>query len=337
MMIQIANPLYDVVFKYLMDDNDVAKTIISAIIEEDIDELDVLPQERILTLEKHPLTVYRLDFSAKIKTNQGDYKHVIIEIQKAKLPSDIMRFRRYLGEQYRKKDNIYIIENKGKSLKKAMPILTIYFLGHRLHTLKAPVIKVKRDCIDIRTGSSLIGKEEFIESLTHDSFIIQIPELPKEKRTELESLLSVFDQRYIADDSRHILAMNEKEYPKKYRKIIRRLQRAISEPEMKDRMDIEDEIIEDLQTMERDIAEKEKEIKKKEGMLKKKESVIKEKEGVIKEKEGVIKEKEGVIKEKEGVIKEKEGVIKEKEGMLKEKDRVIEELKIALSQTSKTK
>jgi len=50
--------------------------------------------------------------------------------------------------------------------------------------------------------------------------------------------------------------MDEKEYPKKYHAIIRRLQRAISYPEMKDRMDIEDEIIEDLQTMERDIAEK---------------------------------------------------------------------------------
>jgi len=314
-MIQIANPLYDVVFKYLMDDNDVAKTIISAIIEEDIDELDVLPQERILTLEKHPLTVYRLDFSAKIKTNKGDYKHVIIEIQKAKLPSDIMRFRRYLGEQYRKKDNVYISVSKDKSIKKAMPILTIYFLGHRLNTLKVPVIKVKRDCIDIRSGSSLIGKEEFIESLTHDSFIIQIPELSEKKRTELESLLSVFDQRYIADDSRHILAMNEKEYPKKYHKIIRRLQRAISEPEMKDHMDIEDEIIEDLQTMERDIAEKEKEIK---------------------EKDGVIKKKDGMLKEKDGVIKEKNDVIKEKDGVIKEKDRVIDELKRALSQISKT-
>jgi hypothetical protein len=283
MIIQIANPLYDVVFKYLMEDNDVAKTIISAIIEEDIDELDFLPQERILTLEKQPLTVYRLDFSAKIKTNQGNYKHVIIEIQKAKLPSDIMRFRRYLGEQYRKKDNVYISVHNDKSIKKAMPILTIYFLGHRLHTLKAPVIKVKRDCIDIRTGSALIGKEDFIESLTHDSFIIQIPELSKEKRTELESILSVFDQRYIADDSRHTLVMNEKEYPKKYHAIIRRLQRAISDPEMKDRMDIEDEIIEDLQTMERDIAEKEKVIKEKDVMINEKDGVIKEKDRVIEE------------------------------------------------------
>jgi len=314
MIIQIANPLYDVVFKYLMDDNDVAKTIISAIIDEDIDELDILPQERILALEKQSLTVYRLDFSAKIKTKQGNHKHVIIEIQKAKLPSDIMRFRRYLGEQYRNKDNTFFsVNKKGKSLKKAMPILTIYFLGHRLPTLKAPVIKVRRDCIDIRTGSPLIGKEEFVESLTHDSFIIQIPELPEKKRTELECLLSVFDQRYIADDSRHILSMNEKEYPNKYHKIIRRLQRAISEPEMKDRMDIEDDIIEDLQELERDIAEKEKEIK---------------------EKDGVIKKKDGMIKEKDGMIKEKDGMIKEKDGVIKEKDRVIEELKRALSLNS---
>ena len=36
----IANPIYDVVFKYLMEDNDIAKLIISTIIGEDIVALD---------------------------------------------------------------------------------------------------------------------------------------------------------------------------------------------------------------------------------------------------------------------------------------------------------
>ncbi len=60
------------------------------------------PQEGTVFLEQRSLTVYRLDFSAKIKTTEGT-KTVLIEIQKAKLATDIIRFRKYLGEQYQKR------------------------------------------------------------------------------------------------------------------------------------------------------------------------------------------------------------------------------------------
>ena len=42
---RIANPIYDVVFKYMMEDLKVAKTFIAAIIGEDVEELDFCPQE----------------------------------------------------------------------------------------------------------------------------------------------------------------------------------------------------------------------------------------------------------------------------------------------------
>jgi len=80
----IANPIYDVVFKYLMEDNRIAKLMVSSIIGEEIDELTFLPQEFVRDIEgadkanslcknstKMGLTVYRLDFSAKIKTVDG--------------------------------------------------------------------------------------------------------------------------------------------------------------------------------------------------------------------------------------------------------------------------
>ena len=40
----VANPLYDVVFKYLMNDNSIAKKIISLIIGEEIEQLDWIEQ-----------------------------------------------------------------------------------------------------------------------------------------------------------------------------------------------------------------------------------------------------------------------------------------------------
>ncbi len=78
----IANPIYDVVFKYLMDDNKVAKLIISCIIEEEIEELEFRPTEKTGNPFKEQYTVYRLDPTAKIRIPDG-YKLVLIELQKA--------------------------------------------------------------------------------------------------------------------------------------------------------------------------------------------------------------------------------------------------------------
>jgi hypothetical protein len=256
---QIANPIYDVVFKYLMEDSKVAKLLISAIIDEEIESLEFKPQEYVTEvdsekIERKPdlsypgtLTVYRLDFSAKIKTNDG-YKNLLIEIQKAKFPTDIMRFRKYLGENYSDKENTY----ESKNEKKAIPILSIYFLGHKLDHLESPVIKVKRHYYDGITGIELKEKEEFIESLTHDSVIIQIPFLKEPRRTELEQLLSIFDQGE-SHSTHQILNVREEDFPEKYREIIRRLQRAITEMKIRQTMDIEDEIIEELKRKQRQI------------------------------------------------------------------------------------
>lgn len=271
---QIANPIYDVVFKYLMDDSKIARLLISTIIGEKILSLDFLPQEKVVELEQRSLTVYRLDFSAKIQTADG-YRNVLIEIQKAKFATDIMRFRKYLGEQYQKKENVYRTMIMGKETKKAMPILSIYFLGHKLEHITVPIIKVQREYYDVTTGEEIKQREEFIESLTHDSFIIQIPHLRQKYQTEVEQLLSVFDQRNVTSDH-HILNVKEQDFPPKYRPLIRRLQRAITEPDVRKTMDIEDEILEDLQDLER-------EIEKKDQLIKEKDKTIEEKDRLIEE------------------------------------------------------
>jgi len=267
---EIANPIYDVVFKYLLDDSKIARLFLSAIIGEEIAELTIQPQENLVELEKRALTVYRIDFSAKIKTVTG-YKQVIIEIQKAKFATDIMRFRKYLALQYEKKDNVYY--DTKETRRKALPILSIYFLGHKLDHTIAPVIKVQRLYYDLSTGKEIKDKEEFIESLTHDSFIVQIPYLREKRQTELEQLLSIFDQNYTGE-SAHVLNINENLYPEKYREIIRRLQRAISEPGVRKIMDVEDELLEELEDMERALAEKEKTIEERDGIIKIKEQEL---------------------------------------------------------------
>lgn len=42
MMVYVANPLYDAVFKYLMEDDRIAKTILSALLQKEVVEVENL-------------------------------------------------------------------------------------------------------------------------------------------------------------------------------------------------------------------------------------------------------------------------------------------------------
>ena len=257
----IANPIYDVVFKYLMEDGKIAKLIISSVIEEEIVDLTFSAREFTADIEDLPSqskqraskTVYRLDFAATIKTSEG-LKQVLIEIQKAKFATDILRFRRYLGEQYASKENMQVIEVRNRKRKSGIPIIGIYFLGHRLMSnIKSSVIGVKRKYYDLITKEEIYIKEPFIESLSHDSYVIQIPELTQKRRSDLEILLSVFDQSCAVDDVHHILNVKEEQFPEKYGQIIRKLQSAVQDSEIKKKMTLEDDLLDELEDMDREI------------------------------------------------------------------------------------
>ncbi len=331
---QIANPIYDVVFKYLMEDAKVAKLMISSIIGEDIENLSFLPQEFIAEIEKSegakiskrkrirmdPLTVYRLDFSAKIKTTEG-HKNVIIELQKAKFPTDIMRFRKYLGEQFSNKDNFQKVKVGSRFRKTGLPIISIYFLGHKLDYTKSSAIKVSRQYIDLMTNKIIETKESFIESLTLDSYVIQIPYLTDKRRNDLEILLSVFDQRNNVDKDHHILNVKESDFPEKYRPIIRKLQKAVEDNEVRKKMNMEDGIIDELEDLERTIddLEQENEIVKQENDLVKHENdLVKQKLGTVEKENETIKQENESVKQKLGTFeKEKEALMAELENLRK--------------------
>ena len=300
----IANPIYDVVFKYLMQNNEVAILILSTILEEEIIALDLLPQETAVTLDKpenRSFTVYRLDFSARIRSANGEEKHVIIEIQKAKFAADIMRFRRYLGDQYKKGFPV-----ESEKAPEAIPIVSIYFLGYKLEHARSSIIKVYRTYRDGVTGEELPDREEFIESLTHDSIVIQIPYLGPERGNAAEKLLAIFDQHRKIEQDGHLLEVDEREYPDEYRQVVRLLNGAVSEPEIRKTMEVEDEILAELEDIERRIAAKDK---------------------IIEEKDQVIEEKDQALEEKDREIEKNAKALEEKERELAEKDRLIAELR----------
>ena len=190
----IANPIYDVVFKRLMENERVAKFFISTLLNQTVESLSLKPQEFTYSDKLVGLAVFRLDFIAIVKTADGTTKKILIEIQKAKNRIDLMRFRNYLAEQYKKEDTV---DNE----KVALPITTIYILGFPLANIDTACIHVERQYIDKVNERPIAERSEFIEKLTHDSYVVQVGKITDQYKSSLDKLLSVFEQNNFLDDT----------------------------------------------------------------------------------------------------------------------------------------
>ncbi len=242
---EVANPIYDVVFKHLMQSDRVARLLVGQIAGFDVQSLELRPQEVAIprdgTADRLPLTVIRMDFAARVRTADGRLRQVLIEIQKAKTPTVVGRFRRYLGERLRDGDSP-LAPDPGVSM--AVPIVAIYFLGYDLGLSDEPVIDVCPDVRERRTGRRLDAGHPFVSSLRHRSRVIQIPRLAKRRRDDLERFLSIFDQAQAAGD-RHVLRIEEEDYPQQWAFVLRRLRAAMAEENVRRSMEGEDELLRD--------------------------------------------------------------------------------------------
>jgi hypothetical protein len=61
---RIANPIYDAVFKFFMEDPEVAKRLISNIIGQEVVSLAAQPQEVLTQSKVYPISVLGLDYNA---------------------------------------------------------------------------------------------------------------------------------------------------------------------------------------------------------------------------------------------------------------------------------
>ena len=284
---EIANPIYDVIFKYLMDDVESAKTIISTILGIEINELLPLPQEQAIHSDSKKLTTIRVDFMAIIRLKDGTLKKVLIEMQKAKNPTDVMRFRRYLGENYIKYDHIKDLDPI------PLPIICIYFIGYKVN-LKNSVVYNKVSFHDMLNGDVVQSSEEIMELLTHETCFIFIDNLSEEEQNHgLNALLTIFDQQNVkSDDLQYILESDifDNINEPALKKLIMKLHTATLEAELLHKAKLENDFNRDL-----DIAfgkltrETELERKLKEEERKLKEEAILQKEEAIFQKEEAIK------------------------------------------------
>ena len=238
-MVTVANPIYDIVFKYLMEDERIARTILSALLKKDITRVEIRPHE-YANDKRDTLSVFRIDFGATVREADGSEHLILIELQKTWLETETLRFRQYLSVHYQNPKNIV----EGSRDRHAIPMVAVYLLGHKVGDIEEPVLYVRHDSFDY--NGNLVTKglpNAFVDSLTHDSIIVQIPRLHGQINTRLDKVLSIFDQSRKDSDNQQVLNLDDSLYSgdSDMEHIVRRLLMAATNADVRMDMNVEDE------------------------------------------------------------------------------------------------
>jgi len=282
-MLTIANPIYDSVFKFLMEDTRVARTILSALLKIDILEVRMRPHE-YSNSQRDTLSMFRIDFGATVRNSDGSQQMILIEVQKTWLETETLRFRQYLGAQYQRKDNIIAECKEGY----AMPMVAVYILGHKVGDIEEPVLYVQHEAYDYNENRVTKGlPNPFVDSLTHNSIIVQIPRLHGQINNRLDKVLSVFDQTLHAEESEHFLNYDDSPYgdDDELQPILHRLLMAAADADTRQDMNVEDEYYSIIEKRDTDIMIKDKQLAEKTVLLQQKDEQLSQKDEQLSQKD----------------------------------------------------
>ena len=253
-MITVANPIYDIVFKYLIEDERIARTILGAL------------------------------------------------LQKTWLETETLRFRQYLGAQYANVANM-LPEDDGAY---AIPMVTVYLLGHKVGDIEEPVLYVRRKSFNYNGDEVTRGlPNPFIDSLTHDSIIVQIPRLHGQVNNRLDMVLSIFDQSSQDQRNKQILDIDETAYTgdEEMMRIVHRLQAAAADAKMRHDMNVEDEYFSVIEKRDTTIMLKDKKIAEQTAHIAEQNAQIAEQGAQIEEQNAQIAEQGAQIAEQGAQIR----------------------------------
>ncbi len=303
----IPNPIYDVVFRYLMEDPDSAMIVISTLINEKIKKLQLEPtthsekHENQTAIEiidpktKDDIYLFHLDFSAVIELPDGSEELIMIELQKASEPDDIFRFKRYISKNFQKKQEKEITDPKTQAIEtinKPIRLIPIFILNFRIENeINDLLIKTNRLKTGVFKNKNLQKHNEFIDNLSYDIWVVQLPNLQHiteadyqndEYKQKLFTLLKLFDQKSKVKDNEHRLRIIRKFFPGFLNRVIKRIQAAsINNPHLEEQMFAEDEYLKSLIKRDNKITLLEEIIDKKDKALENKDKELEDSKKII--------------------------------------------------------
>ena len=314
----VANPIYDTVFKFLMEDERIARTILSALLKRDIVKVEVRPHEYSNT-KSETISVFRIDFAATVREADGSEQLILIELQKTWLPTETLRFRQYLGVQYESPKNI-VEESQDQH---ALPMVAVYLLGHKVGDIEEPVIYVRHQTYDY--NEKLVTKgipNPFIESLTHDSIIVQIPRLHGKINNRLDEVLSFFDQSRLDTKNQHFLNIDDSSYAEddlEIQRILRKLLIAAADTDMRMDMNVEDEYYSIIESQETKLMMASQELAEKDAQIKERTAQLEQKKAQLEQKDAELEQKDAQLEQKDVELEQKDAQLEQKDAQLEQK------------------
>lgn len=315
MIVHVANPIYDSVFKYIMEDERIAKTVLSALLKKEVVHVTVRPHEYANTT-RNAISMFRIDFAATVVEDDGSEQVILIELQKTWLNTETLRFRQYLGVQYGNQCNIQVDSKEGY----AYPMVAVYLLGHRVGNIDTPVLYVNHKTYDYEGAEVAEGMTDpFVESLTHDSIIVQIPLLKGRVNNRLEKVLSVFDQSKTDSENKQLLNIDEHSYEDDadMMYVIHRLTAAAADADIRSDMNVEDEYFSAIEDRDTEIMTLGEELKQQRAANKKQEDTLRQQEDTLRQQEDALRQQKDTLRQQEDALRQQEDALRQQDLMLK--------------------
>ena len=313
-MLYFANPIYDTVFKYWLEDERVVKILLSALLKKTVVEVEMRKHE-YANVYRDKISMFRIDFAAKVREEDGHTHLVLIELQKTWLETETLRFRQYLGAQYANPDNM-LKDNHLSS--RGIPMVAVYLLGHRVGNIEEPILYVKHRSYDYEGNEVTQGlPDPFVESLTHESIIVQIPRLYSRVNNRLEKVLSLFDQTLKSDDNR-VMYIDESIYrdDPEMMCLINRLVAAAADAQVRQNMNVEEEFFQAIEERDTLIMQREEALKQQKEQLAEQGQQLAEQGQQLAEQGQQLAEQGQQLAEKEEQLAEKEQRLSEQHSII---------------------
>ena len=316
MIYSVANPIYDCVFKFLMEDERIAKTVLSALLKKEVVSVEMRRHEHP-NVTRDKISMFRIDFAAQVKEDDGTVRLILIELQKTWVDTETLRFRRYLAAQYNAEENMV---KEGELKGYAVPMIAVYLLGHRVGDIDKAVVYVTHNAFDY-DGKVVEGgmQDPFINSLIHDSIIVQIPLLHGKINNRLDRVLSVFDQSQRDAKNQQIVCLDEKEYAgdSDMMYILHRLGLAAMDADVRQEMNDEDEFYSVLEARDTQVMKLNEQLTEKKKQLNEQKAQLNEQKARLNEKQAQLSEKQAQLNEKTVRLAEAEAQLKEQKSQVK--------------------
>jgi hypothetical protein len=185
------------------------------------------------------LLVRRLDYFAEVTLPGEIRRDIIVELHKVRLMASIARFRRTI-------ETFYTDPETGRIFSDGPQVYRLYFFLHDISGSAEPVSYLSYRMVDSVTNLEIdINADEFYRALCPRSWLVQISELRQSPETEMEKMLTIFDQRNITENP-HIISVNKNDFPKSCLSVIRRLRKASKIRDIRRAMKIEDDYMDEF-------------------------------------------------------------------------------------------